>query len=251
MNTMKFLSMIIPALMFCISITIGGKGGVRGRPGARGGGGYRGGGVRPYYSSSRSSGGGDIDPAVALIVVVLCVIFLVCLVVTNNSGSGGGSGYGGGKIKNENYSPPPTVKEWLKRDKVVILETNPNYTSEGVLPQYKPTVFVDGQYNGFYTQYKQSHDIPSFTLRFDGDNVSGFGSDEVGKYNITGHYNEQNNRMAITQSYIHGTGNPTENLGHNVSIRLQWNEAQQKFEGKWYCVTHLYKGTGMWYISKM
>jgi len=112
-------------------------------------------------------------------------------------------------------------------------------------------LFVNGMYSGHYKQYGQSWPMKAFQMKFDSVkmSVSGDGSDCVGDYSISGIYSTETQRMQIHKTYVRGTGNPHENLGHTVKIRLQWNERKKQFEGPWYVKTYKYEGTGKWVIQ--
>jgi hypothetical protein len=72
--------------------------------------------------------------------------------------------------------------------------------------------------------------------------VTGSGSDDVGTFTVDGTYSVQSRRMGLTKTYQAGTGNPLENLAHQVTIQLTWNAQNNQFEGKWYVQTHKYRG---------
>ncbi len=111
--------------------------------------------------------------------------------------------------------------------------------------------FIDGLYSGAYWQYRRNYDMQAFTLQF-GDNgvVTGNGEDDVGEYKIIGIYSSNTQKMAFDKTYVRGTGNKRENLGHTVKIGLEYNGIKNQFEGKWYVETHKYKGNGEWRIKK-
>ena len=111
------------------------------------------------------------------------------------------------------------------------------------------TPFVNGPFVGSYQQYNRSHPMKTFNLRFDGlRTVTGSGSDTVGDYEINGVYSNNTSRMQLNKTYIRGTGDPSENLGHTVKIRLEWNAQKNEFNGPWYVKTYKYEGTGSWII---
>ena len=86
-----------------------------------------------------------------------------------------------------------------------------------------------GNFVGLYWQYGTAHPIPAQTLACrpsteagDGGGqgaVSGHGFDDVGSFTISGTYSSA--RVALSKQYIRGTGNPRENKGHVVELRLQ------------------------------
>jgi hypothetical protein len=82
-----------------------------------------------------------------------------------------------------------------------------------------------GNYVGLYAQYGLVHPIPAQQLACTPSNadgthgtVTGFGHDDVGQFTVHGQY--ANSRMALRKQYIRGTGNPNENFGHSVLLRL-------------------------------
>ena len=72
--------------------------------------------------------------------------------------------------------------------------------------------------------------------------VTGSGSDDIGTFTIDGTYSVKTRRIGLTKKYQVGTGNPSENLGHQVTIQLTWNAQNNQFEGKWYVQTSKYHG---------
>lgn len=105
-------------------------------------------------------------------------------------------------------------------------------------------IFQSGTWISRYFQYGRWHGSQRLSLKFDAIQmkVSGAGSDDVGSYTITGLYSPSTQRLALTKKYTQGTGNPSENLGHSVTIQLYWNPKQNQFEGKWYVRTSKYGG---------
>ncbi|CAF1423067.1 unnamed protein product [Rotaria sordida] len=74
--------------------------------------------------------------------------------------------------------------------------------------------------------------------------VTGQGTDDVGSFTFDGIFSSENFRLALTQQYEAGTGDPTQNLGHTSTIQLTWNSDNNQFEGAWYVRTHKYSGDG-------
>jgi hypothetical protein len=72
--------------------------------------------------------------------------------------------------------------------------------------------------------------------------VTGSGSDDIGTFTIDGIYSTTTLRIGLTKTYQKGTGNLFQNLGHQVTIQLTWNEKNQQFKGKWYVKTSKYRG---------
>ena len=108
--------------------------------------------------------------------------------------------------------------------------------------------FVDGQYSGYYKQYGKNYPMKNFRLQFEDNIVTGNGSDKVGDYNLKGVYSIKTQRMILDKTYIAGTGDRDQNLGHTVKIRLEYNLQKDEFKGDWHVKTHKYVGHGdMWW----
>lgn len=107
-------------------------------------------------------------------------------------------------------------------------------------------LFQSGSWESQYFQYKQWYKSYQMDLTFDTlkSEIIGSGVDVVGTFTIEGIYSTQTRRMALTKKYQLGTGNPLENLGHDVTIQLEWNRSTNQFEGKWYVRTRKFKGDG-------
>ena len=106
-------------------------------------------------------------------------------------------------------------------------------------------IFPTGHWKSNYFQYKRWHGPHNCSLSFDygEQTVSGFGEDDVGVFSINGIYSFDTRRIGLTKIYQKGTGNPAENLGHTVTIQLEWNIGKRRFEGKWYVKTNQCSGT--------
>jgi hypothetical protein len=109
---------------------------------------------------------------------------------------------------------------------------------------YDANAFQSGIWSSRYFQYKKWHGPYQFSLSFDPQSmkVTGSGSDDVGTFTVDGTYSVKSRRMGLTKTYQAGTGNPSENLAHQVTIQLTWNAQNNQFEGKWYVQTHKYRG---------
>ena len=106
-------------------------------------------------------------------------------------------------------------------------------------------IFQSGYWKSQYFQYGKWHGSRRFSLSFkDGSHqtVTGSGTDDVGKFTIQGIYSTESGRLGLTKVYQKGTGNPSQNLGHQVTIQLTWNPTSKQFEGKWYVQTKMYHG---------
>ncbi len=109
---------------------------------------------------------------------------------------------------------------------------------------YGVNPFQSGIWSSRYFQYTRWHGPYQFSLLFDPQSmkVTGSGSDDVGTFTIDGTYSTETSRIALTKTYQAGTGNRSENLGHQVTIQLTWNAQNNQFEGKWYVQTNKYHG---------
>jgi hypothetical protein len=107
-------------------------------------------------------------------------------------------------------------------------------------------LFESGLWESHYHQYDKWNGPHQFQLSFDGlqSTVTGSGSDNIGTFSINGVYSVSTGRMGLTKIYQLGTGNPLENLGHSVTIQVEWNRYNNQFEGKWYVRTSKFAGSG-------
>ncbi|CAF4102671.1 unnamed protein product, partial [Rotaria sp. Silwood1] len=94
-------------------------------------------------------------------------------------------------------------------------------------------IFQTGPYNMRYYQYYKWHGPFLVQLEFNDGNIRGKGDDDVGLFDVTGSYSTSDNHVIITKQYKRGTGDPHENLGHQVKIDLKWNDQTQQFDGQW------------------
>jgi hypothetical protein len=109
---------------------------------------------------------------------------------------------------------------------------------------YDMNLFQSGIWSSRYFQYKSWHGPSQFSILFDPQStkVTGSGTDDVGTFTFDGTYSVKTLRIGLTKNYQLGTGNPSENLGHQVTIQLAWNAQNNQFEGKWYVQTKKYHG---------
>ena len=126
-----------------------------------------------------------------------------------------------------------------------------NYVGPAIqYDESRDSPFIDGLYSGYYKQYNRNYSMRSFEMEFNDGVASGQGSDSVGDHRINGIYSDETRRMALDKTYIEGTGNLSENYGHTVKIRLQYQNESNRFEGRWYVKTYKYEGSGSWVMSK-
>lgn len=153
------------------------------------------------------SGGGTDGKTVGIIVgsVVGGVILLLCLKICCCYG-----GYRAGILKGRP------------------LRSNSTYVNNGTAIQYNMSkqIFISGTFVSYYEQYKKLHGPFNINLGFHpqaGHIVHGAGIDNIGAYTITGVYSPRTLRMGLEKNYQRGAGNPSENLGHKVTIQVEWN----------------------------
>merc|ERR1712161_96633 len=93
----------------------------------------------------------------------------------------------------------------------------------------------------YFTQQYQENDSrkPTNTC-----NITGEGADTVGSYTMTGKTCGYN--VSITKHYVPNTGDPIENLGHKVHLRL--TKEGSTLTGKYYIKTHKWQGSGVYQI---
>mmetsp|Transcript_12497 Transcript_12497/g.13712 ORF Transcript_12497/g.13712 Transcript_12497/m.13712 type:complete len:419 (-) Transcript_12497:183-1439(-) len=114
-----------------------------------------------------------------------------------------------------------------------------------------------GMYVGLYEQNSQPSSLSPFQLYFtqqyqENDNgkptntcsITGEGADTVGSYKMLGKTCGSN--VSITKQYIPNTGDPIENLGHRVHLRL--TKVGSTLTGKYYVKTHKWQGSGVYHI---
>lgn len=179
------------------------------------------------HSSSHSSSGGSgncegICPTIMISVFsVIGVGILICCIVRCYNKSWGGI-------------PPQSNEKFVASEN---MEKNPTNA-------FNRFSFPSGFWTGKYYQYGVWHGRHIFTLTFDQQSlrVSGFGADDVGQFTITGSYSATTGRLGMYKNYQAGTGNISENLGHQVTIQLQWDVYRNLFTGKWYVQTSRFSG---------
>ena len=159
-------------------------------------------------------------------------------------------------------------QDWRRLDAVGMLhlkmaEANLATTA----PMGTPVVWSPaGNYVGIYWQYGRAHPIPAQAMGCTPKEdtagiVVGNGFDDVGTFNMVGTYKLA--MLKLTKQYVPGTGDPRENLGHAVELRLtccdlfaalpsraaelqSWGcpPGNVGFYGTWHVRTRKYKGDG-------
>lgn len=104
--------------------------------------------------------------------------------------------------------------------------------------------FESGFWSSRYYQSDVWNGSHQLMLTFDPktQRVTGSGFNDVGTYTNDGIYSTKINRMGLTKTYKKGTGDPKQNLGHDITIQVAWNFTQNQFEGKWFVQTNKYTG---------
>ena len=113
-------------------------------------------------------------------------------------------------------------------------------------------IFQSGGFLSYYQQYNTFHGPFEMKLAFypqAGYIVHGGGTDDVGMYVIKGVYSPRTLRMGLEKYYQKGTGNPMENLGHTVTVQVEWNPTQAQFYGKYYVVTPKHRDKNLFIIQ--
>ncbi|CAF4276996.1 unnamed protein product, partial [Rotaria sp. Silwood2] len=113
------------------------------------------------------------------------------------------------------------------------------------------SIFISGTFSSYYYQYGRYHGPFKINLAFYPEAnyvVHGGGTDDIGTYVITGIYSPRTLRMSLKKQYQSGTVDPREDLGHIVTIQVEWNHYNQQFEGKYYLRTRLHKDENQFVI---
>ena len=122
-------------------------------------------------------------------------------------------------------SLPDEPQDWRRLDAMGMLhlkmaEANLATTA----PMGTPVIWSPaGNYVGIYWQYGHAHPIPAqameCTPKEDTAGIAvGNGFDDVGTFNMVGTYKLA--KLKLTKQYVPGSGDPRENLGHAVELRL-------------------------------
>lgn len=111
---------------------------------------------------------------------------------------------------------------------------------------YSYEVLRNGRWSSRYQQYGSWHGPFIMSLNFDpvATTVRGYGSDDVGQFSIDGQCSNQSTNISLIKRYKSGTGNPSENFGHQVTMNLTWNQKTGQFEGQWSVDVSRYRGNG-------
>ena len=138
--------------------------------------------------------------------------------------------------------------------------SNPNNHNSNMRLACDPWLypFIDGVYSGYYEQYGNKSKFWRIGIKFNFEtnevtcksslyrDYNDTMKDSIGDYKMHGHFNTENKRMILDKQYIADTGNSKENLGHQVRIRLRWNEKRYSFVGQYYVKTKKYQGSDEW-----
>lgn len=116
-------------------------------------------------------------------------------------------------------------------------------------PDYLMNPFTTGVWSFQYYQYRKWRGPFRVEISFNHSIAVGKGTDDVGDFTLDGTFSWTSKRLALTQTYVKGTGDPKENLGHQSIIQLEWNADTNQFEGMWYVRTHKYRGSGKFQLK--
>ena len=110
-----------------------------------------------------------------------------------------------------------------------------------------------GKYTGLYNQNGVEHLMEPFELSYEPNGipnqhtVKGKGEDRVGSFVLRGVW--KGDRLAMTKQYLRGTGDPNENHGHQIHMRLTKEKTsgmiindRPRMVGKYYVRTPQYSG---------
>ena len=123
--------------------------------------------------------------------------------------------------------------------------SNEHYIQDGTVKEpsdLTESMFIPGIFQYCYFDYEAAHGPFSMRLDFNPHaeyTVHGGGEDDIGTYVITGVYSPETLRMGLIKQYQAGTGNSSENLGHKITIQVEWSFARQQFDGQYYLRTKL------------
>ena len=124
--------------------------------------------------------------------------------------------------------------------------SNEHYIQDGTVKEpsnLTESVFISGIFQYYYFQCETARGPFSMRLDFNSHaeyTVEGGGEDDIGTYVITGVYSPKTLRMGLKKQYQARTGNSSANLGHKITIQVQWSVVRQQFDGKYYLRTKLH-----------
>ncbi|CAM2717447.1 unnamed protein product [Rotaria socialis] len=62
--------------------------------------------------------------------------------------------------------------------------------------------------------------------------LSGRGTDNVGDFTLSGHFDPSQGYIHMVQKYIRNSGDPRLNMGHICIYKLYWMDKNKSFEGE-------------------
>lgn len=180
------------------------------------------GGSSTYYGTRNSSGaecGSECFIILGIIFVVIIAVVIGWYWWKHREGS-----------RNTNMNDVPNEQKWVKEEE------------HGIMTPCLPP----GEYTGIYQQHGQHYSMDPFQIMYElagatGQySVRGNGNDTIGKFTLTGLW--AGSRLALTKHYILGTGDPRENRGHQVHIRLEKIAGRNSMGGQYFVRTPQYSG---------
>ncbi|CAF3707252.1 unnamed protein product [Rotaria socialis] len=165
---------------------------------------------------------------VFIAIIASCCICGCCILYICKSKSTSNTTFASVPNKEPTSEQPPTAFTSIPIEKTAVNNEN---------------IFQSGVWSGRYFQYEAWHDPQQLWLSFDSNSftINGHGSDDVGRYTVTGKYSTTTNEIELIKAYQQGTGDEEENLGHSVTIEVTWDSNKQLFSGNWYVDTNSYR----------
>ncbi|CAM4825604.1 unnamed protein product [Rotaria magnacalcarata] len=161
-------------------------------------------------------------------IIVSCCICGCCLLYKCKSKSTSNTTFTSVPNKEPTSEQPPTAFTSIPIEETAVNNVN---------------IFQSGVWSGRYFQYEAWHDPQQLWLSFDSNSftINGHGSDDVGRYTVTGKYSTTTNEIELIKKYQQGTGDEEENFGHSVTIEVTWDSKKHLFSGNWYVDTNSYR----------
>ncbi|CAF1631149.1 unnamed protein product [Adineta ricciae] len=112
-------------------------------------------------------------------------------------------------------------------------------------------LFQSGVWSSQYYQSEHCHGPFQFPLIFYSSNkkIKGYGSDDIGTFNVNGIYSDNTNRIVLIKKYQTIQNNSQEISKYEVKAQLIWNNMTNQFEGTWNVKTAKYTDTGKFILQ--
>ncbi|CAF0855693.1 unnamed protein product [Adineta ricciae] len=114
-------------------------------------------------------------------------------------------------------------------------------------------MFESGQWISRYFQRGQWHRSYLHKIAFDMNQNTfvGYGNDDLGQFRTIGQVSLTSSTINMTQTYVRALHDKKMDLKHELTIRLEWNEEQRAFVGKWTSESNGYEGKGSYELRKL